>query len=58
MAGKGYNAMNVWAKNSTDKKWSYGFADHLWGINWTAAMINDPLLLAYKFNYELFYPKR
>ncbi|MBK7787039.1 MAG: carboxypeptidase regulatory-like domain-containing protein [Saprospiraceae bacterium] len=42
MAGKGYNAMNVWAKNSTDKKWSYGFADHLWGINWTAAMINDP----------------
>lgn len=42
MAGKGYNAMNAWAKNSTDKKWSYGFADHLWGINWTAAMINDP----------------
>ena len=42
MAGKGFNASNVWAKSSTDRKWSYGYEDQMWGMNWNAAMINDP----------------
>ncbi len=42
MAGKAYNAMNAWAKSSVDKKWSYGYTDYLWGVNWTPAMVNDP----------------
>ena len=42
MAGKGFNALNVWAKAATDKKWSYGYEDQLWGVNWNAAMVNDP----------------
>ncbi len=42
LGGKGYNAANVFAKSSSDKKWRYGFNDKTWGVNWTASQINDP----------------
>lgn len=40
-SGNGYNAMNVWSKSQSDKKWSYGFQTN-WGVNWTSAQLNSP----------------
>jgi protocatechuate 3,4-dioxygenase beta subunit len=40
--GKGYNAMNVFAKSTTDRKWKYGFHEKTWGHSWTSSEINDP----------------